>query len=262
MGEFEKHIDADYLRRAAEAMQVVKRLTYALMGLPARSRVLDVGCGPGVDLPPMVAAMPAGGRATGVDVSEQMLAEATALLRAHGLEERVELLRASALELPFEDGAFDAVRAERLFQVLDPAVFPPSDLLAELLRVLRPSGRIVLADTDWASASVDFPDLNLERRLLDFFARRCRPNGFAARQFRGWLVDQGLRDVELHVTPMPMFSRENCPLHTWLAEEALRQGAATADEARRWLGVLDERHERGTFYACVNMLVVAGTKME
>jgi hypothetical protein len=126
--------------------------------------------------------------------------------------------------------------------------------------VLRPSGRIVLADTDWASASVDFPDLNLERRLLDFFARRCRPNAFAARQFRGWLVDQGLRDVELHVTPMPMFSRENCPLAHVAGGGSAPPGRRKRRASPRWVA-FSTTPRTGNFYACVNC-GRGGTKME
>ncbi len=259
MSQFEKNINADYLRRSGDALQGLKQLSYSLMNLPEAERVLDVGCGVGLDLAPMLARMRGDGVVTGLDLSEKMLAEAARLVMEQGLEERIELVRASAMKLPFASGYFDAVRAERLFQVISPEQCPPRELLGELLRVVRPGGRIVLADTDWASASLDFPDIELERRMMDFFARRCRPSGFAARQFRAWLLDEGLHEVEIHILPQPMFSMENCPLCAWLADEALRQGLVGEREARLWMGHISERSAAGSFYACANMLVVAGT---
>ncbi len=259
MSQFERNINPDYLRRSGEALQGVKQLSYSLMNLSDAKHALDVGCGTGLDFAPMLALMPGDGVVTGVDISEAMISEAAKLVNAQSLDARVELVSGSAMNLPFPSAYFDALRAERLFQVLSPEQYPPRELLCELLRVVRPGGRIVLVDTDWASASLDFPDIDLERRMVDFFARRCRPSGFAARQFRAWMLDEGLRDVELYILPQPMYDMDSCPLCSWLAEEALMQGAASEAEARHWMGLLGERSASGSFFACANMLVAAGT---
>jgi demethylmenaquinone methyltransferase/2-methoxy-6-polyprenyl-1,4-benzoquinol methylase len=99
-------------------------------------RVLDVATGTGA-----VAAELAGRhgcRVTGVDQSDAMLAAAAAALRARGLLERVDLVRAEAEALPFDDGAFDGLTVTYLLRyVADPAA-----TLAELARVVRPGGRL------------------------------------------------------------------------------------------------------------------------
>ena len=91
-------------------------------------RVLDVCCGTG-DL--ALAAQRAGGRVTGLDFSERMLA------RAREKSTEVEWVRGDALALPFADGSFDAVTVGfgvRNLEDLERGV-------RELRRVLRPGGR-------------------------------------------------------------------------------------------------------------------------
>jgi demethylmenaquinone methyltransferase / 2-methoxy-6-polyprenyl-1,4-benzoquinol methylase len=98
--------------------------------------VLDVATGTGA-----VAAELAGRhgcRVTAVDQSDAMLAAAAAALRARGLLDRVDLVRAEAEALPFDEGAFDGLTVTYLLRyVADPAA-----TLAELARVVRPGGRL------------------------------------------------------------------------------------------------------------------------
>src|SRR5688572_26129723 len=73
--------------------------------LPPDARVLDVACGTGI-VARTVAGMPGfGGRVVGLDFSPAMLAVARRAAECEGLE--IEWRQGSALELPFEDGAFD-----------------------------------------------------------------------------------------------------------------------------------------------------------
>jgi demethylmenaquinone methyltransferase/2-methoxy-6-polyprenyl-1,4-benzoquinol methylase len=92
-------------------------------------RVLDACCGTG-DL--ALASVRAGGRVTALDFSERMLA------RARKKSSEVNWVQGDALELPFEDGSFDAATVG--FGVRNLADLERG--LAELRRVLRPGGRL------------------------------------------------------------------------------------------------------------------------
>ena len=170
MSQFEKKIDVDYLRDAARQTAAIKQRSYELLALQQASAILDIGCGPGIDLIEMAHLAPAQTRIVGIDNDPVMLDAANAALQAANLENRIELVKGSAIELPFADASFDRVRAERLFQVISPRLASDDTIFNEALRVVAPGGRMVLADTDWATVSIDFSDLELERRLMRFFA--------------------------------------------------------------------------------------------
>ncbi len=106
-----------------------RRLVTALVG--DTGRALDVGCGSSR----ILAALPPG--SVGVDILAEKLRRARRLERP--------LARASALSLPFAEGTFACVVASQLVELL------PRDagLLEELLRVLAPGGRLVVATSDY-----------------------------------------------------------------------------------------------------------------
>lgn len=105
----------------------------------AQGRVLEIGVGTGANL----AHLPAGVSLTGIDTSAAMLREAEAKVERGGDgPERVRLLRADAMALPFGDGEFDTVLATYVMC----SVPDLRTSLREALRVLRPGGDLLLAD--------------------------------------------------------------------------------------------------------------------
>jgi ubiquinone/menaquinone biosynthesis C-methylase UbiE len=122
-----------------EVRTAKQRATEALALQPG-DRVLEIGCGTGVDAPAVVSAVKPGGRLVGIDVSELAIQEAGR--RMAGVPE-AEMLVADAHELPFEAGSFDACRVDRTFQHLA----DPDRALAEVRRVLAPGGRLVIHES-------------------------------------------------------------------------------------------------------------------
>jgi demethylmenaquinone methyltransferase/2-methoxy-6-polyprenyl-1,4-benzoquinol methylase len=96
-------------------------------------RVLDACCGTG-DL--ALAAHAVGGRVTGLDFSERMLD------RAARKSEEVEWMRGDALQLPFDDGSFDAVTVGFGVRNLEDL----GNGLGEFRRVLKPGGRLAVLE--------------------------------------------------------------------------------------------------------------------
>jgi len=103
--------------------------------------VLDLGCGAGTDL--LIAAQMAGpaGRAIGVDMTASMLDRAAAGAAEMGLS-NVELHESLIEALPLEDASVDVVISNGVIDLVPDKVA----VFAEIDRVLRPGGRLQLAD--------------------------------------------------------------------------------------------------------------------
>lgn len=103
--------------------------------------VLDIGCGAGVDT--IFAAMMVGptGTVTGIDLVPEMLAQARENAKLAGLR-NVAFVETSAEKIPFPDAGFDVVISNGVFNLVPDKV----RALVEAIRVLKPSGRLMIAD--------------------------------------------------------------------------------------------------------------------
>lgn len=111
------------------------------VGWPPRGRVLEVGCGAGWMWAEAAARLPADLDLTLTDVSPGMVAEAVERVGSLGRYARTAGRVADVQDLPFRDASFDVVVANYvLHHVPDPA-----GGVAEMARVLRPAGTLVVA---------------------------------------------------------------------------------------------------------------------
>lgn len=108
-----------------------------LNGLPG-TELLEVGVGTGLALP----LYGADRRVTGIDFSEEMLAKARARVRAEKLNHVHALRQMDARTLDFPDASFDAVAAMHVISVVP----DPDRVMAEITRVLRPGGKLVVTN--------------------------------------------------------------------------------------------------------------------
>ena len=223
-----------YLREVGDRLADQKEESLrALQPFPS-AKLLDVGCGLGGDVRRLADLIGPSGRAVGVDRSRAMVDSAR---RENTTVRNADFMVGDAHGLPFPDNQFDGARADRTLQHVD----DPRAVLKEMLRVVRPGGRIVVSEPDWGSLVIDTSDptteLEIVRRLRDEKTR----NGRIGRELVGHLVQLGLS--EIFVRPFTLALRR-----FELAATILRlQDVASPN-------VLDEmarRDEAGTFFAAV-----------
>ncbi len=120
----------------AKRIQVVGDDLVARVGVGAGDRVLDVACGTGNATIPAAAA---GGVATGLDITPELLEDARRNAAEAGVD--VEWVEGDAEALPFEDASFDVVLSTF------GCMFAPNHgrAAAEIARVLAPGGRVGIA---------------------------------------------------------------------------------------------------------------------
>src|SRR4051812_9673456 len=125
----------EYERTAAE-LEPAGRLVVARAAIAPGERLLDVACGTGNAA---LTAAAAGARVNGLDGAPRLVDVARARAAEAGLD--AEFVVGDALDLPFEDGAFDAIVS--VFGVI--FVPDPARAIAEIVRVLAPGGRALLS---------------------------------------------------------------------------------------------------------------------
>ena len=169
-----------YDRRWKGYLEASLSPTLGALVLPPSARALDVGCGTGVLLERI---RERGVEGWGVDLSPEMLGVA-----AERLGGGARLVRADAGALPFPDACFDAVASSSALHHWP----DPTRTVAEMLRVLRPGGQMVL--TDWDAA-------HLATRLRSAVLRWFDPShhrSYTEREARGMMERVGLTGVRGH----------------------------------------------------------------
>jgi ubiquinone/menaquinone biosynthesis C-methylase UbiE len=158
-------------------------------GGPAKARLLDVGCGTGAFLRDVKRNYPRLS-VTGLDLSAPYLAVAGRRLTDWS---RVELSEGAAETMPFEDGRFDIVTCIYLMHELPPRT--RREVAAEIARVLKPGGTLILVDS---LQTGDAPDYD---GLLDFF-----PVGFHEPYYGSYITE------DFDALMGPQFARQSADL--------------------------------------------------
>jgi SAM-dependent methyltransferase len=123
-------------------------------------QVLDIGCGAGVDT--ILAAIIVGpkGSVIGVDIVSEMIARAESNLRMMELD-NVKFQKVSGENLPFSDDTFDVVTSNGVINLIP----DKETAMSEIIRVLKPAGRLMVAD-QIAAGSVQ---KDIKARLANWF---------------------------------------------------------------------------------------------
>jgi ubiquinone/menaquinone biosynthesis C-methylase UbiE len=219
-------------------------------------RVLDVGCGIGTAAIDLACLVEPGGSLVGIDISETMLDIARG--KASGVGAPVEFLQRDASSTGFDDNSFDAARSERVFQ----HIADPEAPLAEMIRVVRPGGRIVVVDTDWDTFAIDLADAELVKKL-----RASTVQGFVSatvgRRLFGMFQRAGLQDVQVEPVPVTMtkatIGDTGLRPGDVLVQRAVESGGLTAAEGDAITQQMKEADEQGTLFVGFTMYAVGGT---
>ena len=237
-----KQLDAAYRRR-----DVVRRRALVREAVAAQpgERILDVGCGPGYYVDELAEEVGDGGHVTGTDLSPAMLAVARERCAGRA---NTDLHEGDATSLPCGDAEVDAVVSVQVLEYV-PDV---ERALAEMRRVLRPGGRVVLWDVDWGTLSMHARDRDRCDRVLRAWDQHlvdpCLPRTLAPR-----LRAAGFDDVrmEAHAFATAEGDPETYGVQLIAVIEPFVTALGHEEDARAWADEQRELMEAGEFYAAV-----------
>jgi arsenite methyltransferase len=234
-----------------------RRLVRDALAAAPGERILDVGCGPGFYVAELVEEVGSDGSIVGVDSSPDMLALARRRCEGHP---NVEFREGDATSPPVEDAAFDgAVCVQVLEYVPDASV-----ALAAMTRALRPGGRIVVWDTDWATVSWYSADPARMERVLRAFdehlAHPSLPRTLAAR-----MRAAGLDDIQFtghcSATAELTFESHGGAILPMIADFVPDHQGVTKEEAKAWVAEQQELAERGEFFFSASQFCFVGINL-
>ncbi|HEX7894418.1 MAG TPA: methyltransferase domain-containing protein [Terriglobales bacterium] len=245
-----------YLDIAADQFASLKSFSYSVLQLRRGDRVLDVGCGCGDDLRKMATLISPTGRAVGIDISKLMIEEARRRNAARALPIDFEV--GQATDLRWGSDVFDACRADRVLQHLP----DPQQAVNEMVRVLKPGGRIVVMDRDWGMVALDSSDPVTTGIVLHRAQSGIR-NGWIGRQLWRLFQSAGVNDVEVVSRSLNLRDFEIADtlldlrqvLEHAIAEELVGKAAA-----EQWIDDLLERDAAGQFFATITLYLAYGVK--
>ena len=216
-------------------------------------RVLDVGCGQGADAFELAALVGPDGLVTGVDFSELLITEAVRRGADRGLPVKFEVGDAQALRFP--DNSFDAVRTERMLMHVPNA----SRALAEMARVLRPGGRMVVLDFDWESQFCDSPLKDTTRKIALSFCDGMK-NGWIGRCLPRLFREFGMTDISVSFQTITVTYDFLQLLLAGHVARAVAAGILSEQEADLWWTHLAQANAEGIFLYGFTAFIVAGVK--
>jgi ubiquinone/menaquinone biosynthesis C-methylase UbiE len=174
--------------------------------LGEHTRVVDIACGKGTSA--IYLAQRYGCEVTGIDISEDMVAQATALAKQKGVEEKVDLRVGDALELPFPDDEFDAAISQAMLVL----VGDKRKAIQEALRVVKPGGYLGWLELSWKKQ----PTIEFLDAVSNVLCAYCMQN---VHTFQGW--EDLIREAGVSALETQSFSLGNAGMAGMLANEAL-----------------------------------------
>jgi SAM-dependent methyltransferase len=217
--------------RLLDQAGTLEELLHADTRFPPGSRVLEAGCGVGAQTVTLARRSPRA-HFTSIDISPASLAAARERVEEAGVRDRVELLQADLLALPFTAPSFDHVFVCFVLEHME----RPAHALAALSAQLKPGGSLTVIEGDHGTACFH-PDSTEARAAIACqveLQRRSGGNALIGRQLQPLLASAGFEAV--HVSPRLVYADATRPA---LAEgftrktftamiEGVRRGALAA----------------------------------
>jgi arsenite methyltransferase len=253
----------DETGRALEALYRIgdakrrREFVRAALGAASGERILDLGCGPGFYCAELVEEVGLEGSIVGVDNSPQMLALAGRRCEGHS---NIEFRMGEATAVPVEDTSVDAAICVQVLEYVPDT----SAGLAELYRTLRPGGRVVLWDVDWATVSWHSSDRARMARVLaawdEHLAHPSLPRTLAV-AMRSVGFEMVTMRAHSFATASAQPDAYGVAIIPVITNFVSGRNAMSRDEIQEWADEQRELGERGEFFFTCTQFCFTGNRL-
>jgi ubiquinone/menaquinone biosynthesis C-methylase UbiE len=211
-----------------------KEKAYSLLNPQPGQIILDVGCGLGEDMKQIADRTNNSARVFGIDNSANMIQIAKKKAAKHLLYSGVlNFSQQDASEMSFVSETFDSVYSDRVFQHLT----SPERAAKEVIRVLKPGGRFIIADPYWESLRLE--GVPMEASLI---LRKCYvaiiKNPKIAKSLESLMIAEGVKEDSISERKITLAfdGPEQTNAILWLEaslEAGVKTGKVSAEEMAR-----------------------------
>ncbi len=264
---------ATYLQRVlvegGEPAREYKQLSYTMLAVQPGMRVLDVGCGAGVDLVALSRLTGTQGKVVGLETNPALVRAARRALASNHDENlgQISVVRGDAHHMTISDAKFDRVRADRAIQHFA----DPKQAIIEMWRVLKPGGILSLVEPDWGAMVVSPSCISGDEhdatagKVFDW-CRRHLAHPLIGRELHGLLHCMPVEAwdaVRVDVMPFTFLSWHRLDavlLLSGAADALARERPDLATELQEWLQAVVTATEQGSFFAYVPLFFATARK--
>ena len=216
-----------------------------MIDLAGAQTVLALGCGTGVEVRELVHRPEFKGKITAIDISADLVERGKGLAQQEGLSDRIEWLVGDAQKLRLADASFDIVLAHTLVS----HVPNPDQVVQQAARVVRPGGRVVIFDGDYATMTFG-TDREMDEKIITGVIANPR----VMRSMPQLLRDAGIKLVDSRSWVLTEIGRADFFLGSLQSFPILlpRAGVATTEEVEIFVAKQLRSSEDGTFFAGYN----------
>ncbi|MDP6744618.1 MAG: methyltransferase domain-containing protein [SAR324 cluster bacterium] len=231
---------ADIVKQRQKTLDVLK--------LKAGELVLDIGCGVGFLTHEMALQVGKSGKVIGLDKNPAMISHARK--RCVRLKQ-TEFYEGDAGKLPVDDQTLDAVSCTQVLLYVKDV----PNVLAEMRRILKPGGRLVIVETDWRGVVLNNADDSLTNKIFSAWDNSV-PSPNLPVHLSPLLKKYGFSQIQVEAVPIlnTKYTPSNFSygMMKWITKNAVKQGACNEAQRGIWLKELEERERSGSYFFCVN----------
>jgi len=250
----EKHYNINYLEDTGLFLKNLKLHSYHPFR-DMRGPILDLGCGTGLDVIKMSENFNFS-KVVGIDHDPIMLKKGMSECKNNS---NIEFICSESDNIPFDDGFFEGIRAERLIQHLK----NPEKTIKEVFRAIMPGHPFAIIETDWTGLTIYNENIEIASEINKFLTEEKINNGYASRKLTHYLKEAGFRNINIEVFPFVLKSLKEANDYLWLEiiiNEASEKGFLSKHEKNLFIESLREADSKNYFACSINMVIVTSVK--